>query len=550
MSKELSLKLGQVELSIGQQISLQVGQSPLSTNPIKVEGALEDIRGGGFYGKVYLLPKEVIKTAQPDPWHLLWRRINWKGQPFPSQSSELAAQLDYLGGSIIHQVIPKMTEGRVITPQPIGHLNLGRLGHAQVLERMRGRGIKFHPETNRNENEIFSQTRRELWEIGKTLGIEQAAQVHPGNSFGKQNLWTSDNNGQMIWLDTLPAIPHNDFIWPGFKFPFHQEVRAAMNSEQPTFNTIHTQKLREHLLGNRALITESEQDKLEFYLTHYEQTLERFTQQMSENSTRQLVIQDALNRGLINQSKAKTLERSSIAYQLFLTKTIIEPAFAAFSEFMRERGIYQLATNSEARKELIETLRSPNLRRQKMLENTSLRGMREAYNQGLISEQEWLSAWEALEGPLLGQKDSKKLATTYIGLQTWYIVSSRLMNALSLSIGISALKDKNPLPKVALLVFVELVLPSIVRASSTALVSGLTKQELKAAIITSAIPNLGGWMAVPADLAHRHGKRSEQIWHYTKRAIIASLSKVMRPWGGWNSDLEADLWEKLRAEKW
>ena len=42
----------------------------------------------------------------------------------------------------------------------------------------------------------------------------------------------------------------------------------------------------------------------------------------------------------------------------------------------------------------------------------------------------------------------------------------------------------------------------------------------------------------------------ELVRHYLKRGLIASLSKLLRPWGGWNSDLEEKLWNALKAEKW
>jgi hypothetical protein len=129
----------------------------------------------------------------------------------------------------------------------------------------------------------------------------------------------------------------------------------------------------------------------------------------------------------------------------------------------------------------------------------------------------------------------------------WYAASSGVMNALSLSVGASVLFAENPLSRMALAGFIEFVLPSIVRASSTALVSLFTKQDLRTAIKYSAIPFFGH-AAIVADLAKRYGDRSEMIWHYTKRGLIASLSKVLRPWGGWNSDLEANLWEKLKLE--
>jgi len=150
----------------------------------------------------------------------------------------------------------------------------------------------------------------------------------------------------------------------------------------------------------------------------------------------------------------------------------------------------------------------------------------------------------------LSQKQRRKLASTYLGLQAWYTISSNIINAVSIPLIASSIVAENPGVRLALGLFVDIVVPPVVRMASTLAVSLMTKQELKTAIKVSALPKLGGYLAVPADMAHRFGNRSEMIWHYTKRGLIASLSKVLRPWGGWNSDLEATLWEKLRVESW
>ncbi len=516
-----------------------------------VGGTIEDIRGGGFYGRVLLFSDEVIKSAEPDPWHLLWRRLNWRLQPFPPQSSELAAQLDYLAGSIIHRVIPTTTSGRIIAPEPIGYVDLGPLGYGQALERMRGRGARFLH--GLDENLKFAETRKQLWEIGKALGIEHTAQVHKNNPFGKQNIWITDD-GRMIWLDTLPAIPHTGMVLPFFYFPFHRDIRKGMGKEEVTFNQINTSRMREYLTKNDNLFTSSTREELDFYLTTYDRTLEAYAQEANEqwgasSNKRRTIIEDSLNRNLISQEQAKRLYESNLSYGRFIIGLVTKPGIDAFLELIQNRRIYRVVFDKEFQGDIVKFLNDSNFRRQRIIENTTLQGMREAYLLGLVSDEEWQEAWELLEEPLISGGEAKKLAATYVSLQTWYAASSALMNILSASVGVSVLFSERPLARLALAGFIEFVLPSIVRVSSTALVETLTNQDIKTAIKVSGVPFFGH-LAVVADLAHRYGDRSEKIWHYTKRNIIASLSKMLRPWGGWNSDLEAELWEKLRAEKW
>lgn len=97
--------------------------------------------------------------------------------------------------------------------------------------------------------------------------------------------------------------------------------------------------------------------------------------------------------------------------------------------------------------------------------------------------------------------------------------------------------------------FVGWVLPSIIRPAITMLAQELSGIDLKTAMKISALPKAGSYLAVPADLAanlkHLSGS-SEEIWHYTLRNLVARLSKILKPWGGWGTQHEAELWDRLK----
>lgn len=533
---EERILIGKNEIAPGNYFTTQVF-SPLS-EPIKVGGKIEAIRGGGFFGKAMLFKDFVIKTSEPDSWHKLWRHVNWSLAPFPSQSSDLAAQLDVLAGKIIHESVPLVTNGKVITPDSLGYVDLGTIGYGQVLERMRGRGAHFNLE--KNENQEFINTRRNLWSLGILLGIEQAAQIHPDNPFGKPNLWTTDN-GQMIWLDTLPAIKHIGWVWPAFNFKFHQDVREKIGGGEETFNKIHTEKLKS-ALPDRP-------EELSVNLDMYDEKLVEYSQEMNQGK-RVLVVEDAVRRGMISPDKGKELMHSNIAYSAFLTGTIIKPALGAFSEFISDTSIYRLFTDKEFQVDTGRFVRDPLFRNQQIIENTILKGTREAFNLGLINDEELQEALNVLSQTSMSPAKVKKIVSTYIGLQAWFTISGEIINAISIPLMASSVIAENPGTRLALGLFVDWVVPPVVRAASVLVTSFMTKQELNTALKVAALPKIGGYLAVSADMAKRFGDRSEMIWHYTKRGLIASLSKVLRPWGGWNSDLEANLWEKLKVEKW
>jgi len=543
MTKERIL-VGSQEIIPGSHLTTEAF-SPIS-EPAMVGGEVEAIRGGGFYGKVMLFENEVIKTTEPDAWHKLWRHINWGLSPFPSQSSELAAQLDVLTGKIIHKTVPFFTGGRVVTPDSIGYVNLDKIGFGQAIERMSGGGARF--DLDRNDNEIFKQTREDLWKLGVALGFEHAAQVHPDNPFGKPNLWTTED-GQMIWLDVLPAIKHTGWVWPAFNFKFHKDVRREIADGEETFNKIHTDKLRQFIGDQPGQLFGSEWGELAQCLDVYDEVLAQYAQEMDRDK-RVLVIEDAVRRGVISSDRGVKLMQSDRAYVGFLAGTVVRPALGAFMEFIGNTSVYRAFTDRQFQADISRFVRDPMFRRQRFIENTILSGAREAYNLGLISEEEWEGAWDVLSQISMSEKDTRKLASTYLGLQTWFTISGQLINSVSIPLIASSVVAENPGARLALGLFIDIVVPPIVRVASTLATSLMTKQELKTALKVSALPKLGGYLAVPADMARRFGNQSEMIWHYTKRGLIASLSGMLRPWGGWNSDLEASLWEKLKVESW
>lgn len=538
------LKAGNTEINIGSRITFTTTRID-GAETSNYQGVIEDIRGGGFYGNALIFPDLVVKTTEPDPWHLLWRRINRLASHgsiiFPSQVSETAARLDSLSTRIIHKTIPYLTDGRVVSPNAFGYTELESFGFAQVVERMSGRGAKFN--AGSGENSKFKEIREKIWNLGVTLGLEQAAQVHPNNPFGKPNLWTTDGEN-FIWLDTLPAIPHTGFVLPAFNFGFHGDVREKIGNGDLTFNRIHTDRFRSSVRAKAEIFPSNVLDELDFYSTQYDEAWKANTQELGNE--KKLLIDFAVRNGVINPAQAERISNSRVEYYAFVTKMIIDPAVGAFVEFAEKTPMGRIFSDEQFRQDIVRFISDPQFRSEKIIKNTTLRGIEDAYQMGLISSEEYKESWRIFQT----KNHGNKLATTYLFLQSYYLVTGAIINSISIPVIASSVIAENPIARLSLGLFIDLVVPSIVRAASTAAVALATQQDLKVAIIASSIPKAGSYIGVPADVAHKFGKQSELIWHYTKRGIVASLSKVLRPWGGWNSDLEERLWEKLRVEKW
>lgn len=564
MSKE-RLKINkEIEIVPGNRHHSLVYSFPTPDLPEVYRGRVESVREGGFYGQALVLDSlaarhgdYVIKTTEPKNATVRGgRMINWNLAPFPPQYLESAAQLDHLSTRIINRVMPEVTKGFVTSPDSYGYADMGNLGYAQVLERMHGRGAKFN--TNEKENAKLRKYRKLIWNLGVDMGIESAAQVHwedrkLNNPFGKPNIWLAEDGGA-IWLDTLPAIQHKEWVWPYywpltnvFHFPFHRNVREKFDTEGPTFNRLHSDKFRAYL--NENPISRPVREELEYYLRTYDRVWKTYQGQIVRD-TKDLIIEDALKRGQITKSRAASLKKSNIEYGIFFTKRFIEPLYSALAGSIKDTIPARLISDNDFQADIMKFFRDPGFRRKRIFENTVLKGMEEAYLLDLVSKKELDEAWDMVSHPMATPTESRKLMTTYIFLQSYYVVTGQLINAVSIPTILSFPLAENPSARLATGLFIDIVVPPVVRAASTAMVAAATNQNLNTAIKVSAIPKAGGNLAIPADLAKRLGNRSEKIWHYTKRLIVASLSKTLRKWGGWNTDHEAELWDKLRAEKW
>lgn len=517
-----------VGITAGDQLSfnlLQITSAGVSETP--QAQSIEHFAGGGFYGGVIVLPEAVIKTAQPDPFHQLLRDINWP-QPFPSGCYETAAQLDQLTGNILHKLIPLVTEGKVITPQALGYTKLDdRLGWGQVIERMHGRGPTFLDEGQ--ENQALHDARNQLWDIGVELGLEHAAQVHPKNPFGKPNLWVSES-GQIIWLDGLPAFRHTGFVWPIFHFGFHDEARQAFASSVPTYNKIHTDRLRNFLAGKHNQVGTQNTAELEALIELYDDKRGEY-EAWIEQDARPHFIGDALARGNVTPDQADKLQGSAVRYKVHRAQQLGGLGVQTIVDKVQSSAL-RIFWDAQAQRNLRQFLADAGYRRTKILEFTTLRGYKQAHAHGLVSDEDYEQALA-----FLPPKDLR----FYTAMQVGYFVNSRLLDLATLPVFIGATEVVPAAEAGTAAAVFNVLLPGIVRAVATISAGRLSHRDLKRMALQSAAPIVGAYAAVPLQLKREYGEQADAIAHYTIRSLVASLSKI-RYGGGWHSDREEKLW--------
>lgn len=480
---------------------------------------VRNLYGGGFFGEVIFPHNEqyVIKTPLPDPWHHLWRMVNWHFKEFPAQSDELAARLEHLSTRLIHLVIPALSNDKFMVPNSYGYTKL-KTGFAQVVERMSGRGPRY--DLSEDEFVSFRQAQQELLDLGTRLGLEQIGQIHPDNPYAMANLWYDDKRKNWIWLDTIPAIPHNGWIWPAFYFKFHKDVRKRMGERQTTFNRIHTDIFRNEIEQYRDLFTQENYEQITKYLEIYDRTYISYEGQRSNRR-----------------------EFGSAGYA---AKEVV-------SELLTKNLFYKLIADPNFRSEKIENIRTFKRDKQYRADYFNrhfiLRGIEKAYKEGVISEKEWVDAWTVIDSFQSQNSENQNLIITLLGLQFYYLITSRIFNTVEVATYLTALFSEDKLPRWAAGFFIGWVLPCLVRALSTHIVGMATNSDLSVARKISALPKVGGILAPTAQALYelrKIGSKSDDIWHFTIRNFIAAISAVS-PSGGWNTELEGRLWKAIGA---
>ncbi|MCL4417373.1 MAG: hypothetical protein M1365_11865 [Actinobacteria bacterium] len=458
---------------------------------------IDKVAGGGFGGKV-LIPKEgnfVIKTSRPDSFHELARCIAWGFKPFPTQVSERAAQLEHISTRLIHKVIPVLTGGKFYSPDSLGYAKLLN-GYAQVVEKVEGRGPKF--DVAEDEPAKFKQAQKEIAWLALNLGLEHAGQVHPDNPFAMANLWYDDINDRWIWMDTIPAIPHN------LPYKFHRQIREWFNMKHATFNRIHTGYFIHQVAQNRHLFSDREYEEIKSMLVMYDTIWEEHAREQAEQKRDFKPAARALGKTVFDA--VPKAGRGAV-------KLVSDPVRLVFSEKFRREEV--------------------------------LKGVNTAKERGLINETEWEQALKIMDDPSIKSEDKAVIG----GLLGYYGTIYGLMKIAELSGYTKAIVDHDAVMGGA--VFIGgIVVPPALRYLGTKFIGRLTNRDLEAAAIASAIPTLGNILPIPAQMAYFSGTKSRTLWHYTVRHAIAKLSQIT-PQGGWTTEFEAKLWKKIgkRLEK-
>lgn len=480
------------------------------------EITIKEVRGGGFFGKVLIPEGEdfVIKTSLPDPWHHLWRVINWDFSDLPARTSEKQAQLEQLSTNLIADVLPALTDGRFRSPRCLGYTQLAT-GYALIIEKMQGRGPRFDTD---DESRRFEYAQEELAPLAFDLGLEQVAAIHPGNLFARANIWYKPDTKTFIWLDPNSAIPHKGFIWPAFYFRFHDDIRRKFHGKKfkkhpPTFNEIHTDYFFATLYNNRSKFDPETFEGVKSNLRLY-RTLWKEAQQDVREPNKKIAVE-----ALSEFAKEALSER-------FVYKMLADPAFRK-----EKLGI------------LARLIKDPEYRTRYYNENFALRGVESAQKDGLITYEEWKEAWDAVKDY---ESDPKRKWILPI-LQGYYFGVNRLVDLVTGSTLITSFFSENPLINFLLSATVFTLGPPLLRVGGTLTTQKVTKIDLRVAATVTAIPLIPiipSYGALPAQITATEGGKSKEIWHHTVILVVTKVSEI-HPAGGPGSKIQGVIWERV-----
>lgn len=461
---------------------------------------IEKTASGGFFGKVLFFKDQPFVAKTPDnddkPIHQLFR-ATVMGREFPHFSSRNEALAEHLATKIIHNVIPFASSGKFYAPDSVGFTRLPNGHYAQIVERMDERPNKLG--NGKSEHDLFRNAQRELTELAIKLGFEHVGQIHYDNPFGMSNIRVDTKTGGLVWLDTLPAIPHKGEMWPippieGLgRFPFHYQIRDALNNGELTFNRIHTDILDTFLSENSQLFPPQLLDETRSLMKLYDKVWEEKQKEPAISN------REEIKQALINLTKSFALEVLKFGPDRlkFFLKLAADPKF---------------------------------------VDEVLLSGLNEAKKLNLVTQEEYDEAKEEFE------RDAKK-RRAFEALYQYHLGSSLTINAIQFGtvfILAPILQDEY---LAAAAITVGQATAPLVRPILALYEQARSGVDFRLAALVSAAPFFGAYMGVPSQLAVSE-KKMGIIHHYKFRELVAKLSSL-HPAGGWGTQKEAELYNKI-----
>lgn len=475
------------------------------------------IAGGGFYGQVIIPLKKdyVVKTTRPDTTRELMRLLNWGLYPFPSQVDKNAAELDHLSTSIIHTVVSRTTEH--YAPFSLGYTHIKGLGFAQVIERINGRPLRY----DLGEYEPFKRAQESLKGTGFKYGFEQSGQPHQDNPFALANLWWDLDRKSIIWLDTLPAMPHKP-VFGVVPYGFQTDVRKQFYGDDylrypPTFNTIHTDLTRQAVEHDRSA---------------YDKTT--YTELM-----RELELYDQIQ-----------VDFKSSYHPKKQVKQALELAFALSGELgidILKKPIPKILSG------IIDSLKIAFTSQGQR--DAALSGIRKAYAGNLVTQDELRAAEKTLAEHGIWKRENLIAAAPpalylSIGSASWLVAGAAGFDMYQggkiFEQGFSFDSAGDALKIYA----ARWLMSNIPKGAISEAGTRLTNSNFRTAFLTSLIPGIGDLIASSGHLAGKAAGQDPQILHFLIRQACANFSSLV-PSGGTGSQLEADIYRKIgvRIEK-
>lgn len=475
---------------------------------------------GGFHGDVIFpeFGEFVIKTTVPSSnLKKFLRYANWDFREFPSQTNEVAAQLDFLATNLINEALPISTEGRFYSPRAYGYTRLAS-GNAHILEKVYGRGPIY--QEGRDDYDDFTKARRDLREWGYRWGVEHVAQIDEENLWGLPNIWRDDSNNRWVWVDVHPAFKHKPTLGV-IRFKFHQKEKdwfycPLTHPNAVTYNKIHTGFFLQELYKIKERFEPEHFAQLKKNLYLYTNLRDSFERDYEPG------------RDYFGAAKAAVLAVGEVGRDVVkgVAAKVIDEARSCVDFAHQDRMIFDPIEKAHENGQI--TSEDLEMAKKDFFENGS--GIRK-----------------------MGQRiKAVGLAFSYFWLSRGVnLAEYSIYTNLGLSFNINSPEDLVPfLQAVGVFTGARFTSP-LIRSPLTFLVGLIPGVDLRTAAPISIMPFIGENLAWIAQLNADSRGKNRLVAHFVVRDQITTLSKL-HPAGGENTDVEAKLWEFLgsRMEKW